>query len=132
MKPINQRKKLTRTSNFLFAYNVQAKRCWALSPIAVLAFVLRFFFLNFFKSFIMQSKKLQAKLRQIILENEGDRDDIYSDVLTLITPLVDVLTDMLEPSGAYSKDPLTHANNVIKNCSSIAKETLDDLFHSIA
>lgn len=80
----------------------------------------------------MQSEKLKAKLRQIILENEGSRDDIYSDVLKLITPLVDTLTDISEPSGSYSKDPLTHANNVIKNCSSIAKDILDDLLHSIA
>lgn len=80
----------------------------------------------------MQSEKLQAKLRKIILENEGDRDDIYADVLRLITPLVDTLTDISEPSGAYSKDTLTHANNVIENCSSIAKDTLDDLFNSIA
>lgn len=77
----------------------------------------------------MQSEKLQAILRRIIIENEGDRDDIYSEVLILITPLVNVLTDISEPSGAYSKDPLTHANNVIKNCSSIAKETLDELFN---
>lgn len=80
----------------------------------------------------MQSERLQSKLRKIILENEGDRDDIYSDVLKNITPLIETLTDIAEPSGAYSKDPLVHANNVIKNCSSIAKDTLDDFFNSIA
>ena len=73
----------------------------------------------------MQSEKLQAKLRQIILENEGDRDDIYSDVLLFVKPLIDGLIDISEPSGTYSSDPLTHANNTIENVKSIAFGLLD-------
>lgn len=70
---------------------------------------------------------LEKKLRKIILENEGDRDDIYSDVLNLVNPLIEALSEILEPSGAYSKDALTHANNVIKNSSAIAREVLDSI-----
>jgi hypothetical protein len=73
----------------------------------------------------MQSEKLQAKLRQIILENEGDRDDIYSDVFDFVKPFIDGLTDIAEPSGVYSRDPLTHANNTINNCKEIAEGLLD-------
>jgi len=36
----------------------------------------------------MKSQQLQAKLRSIILENEGDRDDIYSDVLGFVSDII--------------------------------------------
>ena len=81
---------------------------------------------------IMQTENVKAVLRKIILENEGDRDDIFSDVLEIVIPLIVTLTDISEPSGAFSKDPLTHANNVIENCSSSAKDALDEFFDSIA
>jgi hypothetical protein len=73
----------------------------------------------------MQSEKLQAKLRKIILENEGDRGNIYSEILEFVKPFIDGLTDIAEPSGAYSRDPLTHANNTIENVKSIASGLLD-------
>ena len=70
---------------------------------------------------------MKDKLRKIILENEGDRDDIYSDVLAFVQPLVDGLTDIADPSGAYSIDPLQHANNTISNVKEIAQGLLDEI-----
>jgi len=69
----------------------------------------------------MQIEKLEAKLRQLILQNEGDRDDIYSDILNFVKPFVEGLIDISEPKGAYSRDALTHANNTIQNCKEIAR-----------
>ena len=83
----------------------------------------------------MQSEKLEAKLEKIILENEGNRDDIYSKVFEFIEPFINGLIDISEPSGAYSRDPLTHANNIIENVKSIASGLLDyevEGFSSIA
>lgn len=73
----------------------------------------------------MQLEKLQVKLRQIVLENEGDRDDIYSDVLEFVKPLIEGLTDIVEPSSAYSSIPFTHVNNTIENVKSFAFGLLD-------
>ncbi len=72
----------------------------------------------------MQFEKLQSKLRKLILENEGDRDDIYSDVFEFTKPFIDGLVDISEPSGTYSRDQLTHANNTIENVKSIASNLL--------
>jgi len=72
-------------------------------------------------------QKIKAILNEIILENEGDRYDIYNNVLELINPLIEGLKNISEPSGAYSRDPLQHANNTIQNCSSIAMELLENI-----
>lgn len=72
----------------------------------------------------MQVEKLEAKLRQLILENEGDRYDIYSDTLDFVKPFIEGLVDISEPKGAYSKDALTHANNTIRNCKEIASRLI--------
>lgn len=37
---------------------------------------------------------MKDQLRKIILENEGDRDDIYSDVLAFVKSMVDALEDI--------------------------------------
>ena len=71
--------------------------------------------------------KALEELRNIILENEGNRDDIYNDVLAFVMPLIEGLQLISEPSGAYSKDPLQHANNTIQNCSNIATELLENI-----
>jgi len=70
---------------------------------------------------------LEKHLRGCVLENEGDREDIYDDVLRLISPLIGALERISEPEGAYSKDPLTHANNTIENCKNIALSAIDSL-----
>jgi hypothetical protein len=77
------------------------------------------------KKATMQQEKLEQKLRKIILENEGNRDDIFSEVYEFVKPFIDGLIDIAEPAGAYSKDPLTHANNTIDNCKQIASSLLD-------
>lgn len=70
---------------------------------------------------------LEKRLRICILENEGDREDIYSDVLRLINPLLGALVEISEPSGPFSKDPLTHANNTIQNCKNVAMSAIESL-----
>lgn len=74
----------------------------------------------------MQQERIEQRLRKIILENEGDRDDIYSDVFDFVKPLIDALTGIAQPSGVYSKDPLVHAQNTIKNCEQIANSALNE------
>lgn len=73
----------------------------------------------------MQLEKLDSKLRKIILENEGSRDDIHSNVFDFLKPIIIGLVEISQPSGAYSKDSLTHAENTIDNCKTIASELLD-------
>jgi hypothetical protein len=73
----------------------------------------------------MYTKKLEAKLRQIIMDNEGDRDDIYQEVFAFVKPLIDGLEDIAEPSGPFSVDRLKHAENVIENVKAIAAVLLD-------
>ena len=72
-------------------------------------------------------EKVKEVLRNMISENEGNRDDIYSDVLEFVMPLIEGLQLIAEPSGAYSRDPLQHANNTIANCSTIATDLLKDI-----
>jgi hypothetical protein len=73
------------------------------------------------------SEKLQSKLQHIILDNKGWRENIYREVLELVNPLVVALEAISEPTGAYSKDPLTHANNTIANVVEIAETALKTL-----
>jgi hypothetical protein len=70
---------------------------------------------------------IKEMLRIMILENEGDRDDICNDVFEFVMPLIEGLEQIAEPSGAYSRDPLQHANNTIDNCSNIASGLLIDI-----
>lgn len=44
----------------------------------------------------MSKLKIEALLRKLVLENEGDRDDIYSDVLNFIKPIFSESIGLLE------------------------------------
>ena len=72
----------------------------------------------------MQIEKLRYKLRQIILENAGDRDDIESEVFDLIKPMILGLIKIAEPKADWHQNPLLRKQNIIEYCRNIADELL--------
>jgi hypothetical protein len=52
---------------------------------------------------------------------------IGNELIEMIKPLIKGLEEIAEPSGAYSVDPLQHANNTIENCKKIAKDLLSSI-----
>lgn len=70
---------------------------------------------------------LNKKLTEALERNNGDTAKIFDEVHNIISPLVEALEMIQEPFGAYSRDPLTHANNTITNCANIAKTALNTL-----
>lgn len=73
----------------------------------------------------MDTEKLKAILRQLILENEGNRDDILYDMYWFLKPIFERINELTEPSGVL--DPLTHANNTIEAMKAIVSKLFDDI-----
>ena len=67
------------------------------------------------------SDKWEFRIQQYSFE------DIENVVDQILSPIVEVLTDIAEPKGAYSRDALTHANNTIFYCKEKATRVLNDI-----
>lgn len=73
----------------------------------------------------MDTEKLKAILSQLILENEGNREDILYDVYWFLKPIFERINELTEPSAAH--DPLTHANNTVEAMKAIVSKLFDDI-----
>ena len=63
-------------------------------------------------------------LRPDQLPSHNHAAGLEDAIKKLLEPIVEGLQGLKEPSGVYSKDPLTHANNTIINVSMVANDLL--------
>jgi len=65
-------------------------------------------------------ENLKKAIDKTIEMTNLDREDISKEIFDLVAPMYEALVLISDPMGAYSKDPLTMANNVIENCKETA------------
>lgn len=65
-------------------------------------------------------------LESIVNSNLSNEDKLEA-LTRWLTPVIEGLEEIKSPSGAYSRCPLTHANNTIDSCSKAASALIDYL-----
>jgi glutamate 5-kinase len=76
---------------------------------------------------------VSEKINQFISENGGNERDALNIALARLEAAEQVLLQISDADGAYSTNPLTHADNTICSMRNLAVDFLDkySLFHKL-